>query len=332
MNIKHILMTGAAVVSLALNSAYAWEPDSDVTMIVAYKQGSGTDIGARVLAHASQKYMKHRLVIKNIYGEDPAQGWKELINAAPDGKTLGFVNLPTFITYTLPPFNTFSVEDITPICNHLTETEVVVVRKDSKYTTLKELVDDAKAHGDFMVSTNGAKASNHTAAQLLAKTAEFSYIPVDYDGTADQLNALEKGEVDFSCAKLADVSNRISEPYPVFKVLGVFSDERIKKLKDVPTLNEFGYYGNWYGSSRGIAGPKGLSEEIVKYYEDLFMKILQDPEVIQQHYTMNLSIDYKDHFNYEATILASKYLCSDIIPMIFESSDGEENSQEKQGN
>lgn len=119
----------------------------------------------------------------------------------------------------------FNEKSIVPIANHLKETSVVVVRADSKWKTLKDLVADAQQNpGKLKASTNGVQASNHTAAQLLAKSAKFEYNAVPYGGTADQLLALRQGEVDFSCAKVGDVEPLIGGASPVLRVLGVYSE------------------------------------------------------------------------------------------------------------
>ena len=73
-----------------------WKPDGTVTMIVAYKAGSGTDNTARVLTSFAEKYVGQTLVIDNKEGGSGSIGWTALAKAKPDGLTLGFINLPTF--------------------------------------------------------------------------------------------------------------------------------------------------------------------------------------------------------------------------------------------
>lgn len=59
-------------------AASAWTPDGDVTVIVAYKAGSGTDTGARLLASQAEKYVGKTLIINNLPGGDGKIGWTEL--------------------------------------------------------------------------------------------------------------------------------------------------------------------------------------------------------------------------------------------------------------
>lgn len=147
-------------------AASAWTPDGDVTVIVAYKAGSGTDTGARLLASQAEKYVGKTLIINNLPGGDGKIGWTELVNSKPDGRTIGFINLPTFTTLAVQPGSTFAVSDVVPVCNQLSETGVVVVRANSPWKSLKELVDACKAKGNLRCSTNGVEASNHTAGHF----------------------------------------------------------------------------------------------------------------------------------------------------------------------
>ena len=73
-----------------------WTPKENVTMIVSYKAGSGTDNTARVLAAYAEKYIGKPVIIENLEGGSGSIGWTALSQAAPDGYTLGFINLPNF--------------------------------------------------------------------------------------------------------------------------------------------------------------------------------------------------------------------------------------------
>lgn len=313
-----VLLALALLLSPALATAAAWTPSGDVTVIVAYKAGSGTDTGARLLASEAEKHVGKTLVINNLPGADGKIGWTQLVNAKPDGQTIGFINLPTFTTLATLPDSTFSVADVVPIANHLSETGVVVVKADSPWKSLKDLVAACKAKPTYRASTNGVEASNHTAAQLLAKSAGFDYKAIPYGGTADQLLALRQGEVDFSCAKVADVAQLIKGDKPELRVLGVFSEKRLPELPDVPTLGEQGYYDKWYGAARGLVAPKGTPPEIIDFYVDAFRKTMEDPENIAAHKKAGLSMDFKDNKAYADLIAQQELFCKDVVSKLYD--------------
>lgn len=316
---KKFLIATAVLGALAAGTtAWAWQPDGDVTVIVAYKAGSGTDTGARLLSMEAEKYVGKTLIINNLPGADGKIGWTELAKSKPDGQTIGFINLPTYTTLAQMEGSAFTDKSIVPICNHLTETAVVVVKKDAKWNSLKELVADAQANpGQLKCSTNGVQASNHTAAQLLAQSAKFEYNAVPYGGTADQLLALRQGEVDFSCAKVADVAKLIKGDSAELKVLGVYAEKRDPQLPDVPTLGELGYYNKWYGSARALVAPKGTPDNVIKFYEDAFKKTMEDPEVKKAHENAGMVIDFKDSKALGQMIAEQMDFCKNVVSKLY---------------
>ena len=265
------------VVLLIVTCAYAWTPSKNVTVIVAYKAGSGTDNTARVLSKFASEKIGRTIVIQNLQGGSGSIGWTALSQSKPDGYTLGFVNLPTLCSNIVEQLGDYKIDDFVPICNHVNETSMVMVSKSSPFATLGELIAYAKENpGKLKASTNGMKASNHIGAELLAKSAGFQYMAIPYGGTADQLLALRQGEVDFSVAKEADIASMMGE----VKVLGVFAEKRMPSFPDAPTLGELGLYDKWYGSARAIVAPKGTPEEVIAFYEVAFKKAMEDPEYL----------------------------------------------------
>ena len=291
-------------------SSEAWAPKENIEMIVAYKAGSGTDNTSRVLTKYANKYIGQTVVINNLEGGSGSIGWTSLANAKPDGYTLGFVNLPTLMSNIVDDLGDYEVDSFIPICNHVTETSVVLVAADSKYNTIQELVDDAKANPDTLkASTNGSKASNHIGAQLFASTAGFTYSDIPYGGTADQLLALRQHEVDFSVAKLADFASFASE----VKVLGVFDTKRLEEYPDVPTLGECGYYDQWYGSARAIVAPKGTPQNIIDFYADAFKKMMEDPEYLADAEKASVTTNYMGPEDTAALFQAQYDFCTNTV-------------------
>ena len=294
---KIIALTLMLVMMLALcGVAHAdFAPNGPVSMIVAYKAGSGTDNTARVLAKYAEKYVGQTIVIENVEGGSGSIGWSQLADADPDGMTIGFVNLPNFSSSIVNEMGTYTVESFAPICNHVTETSIVIVRADDdRFPDLESLVAYGKENegtkNELLASTNGPQASNHIGAQAFANSAGFMYTDIPQGGTADQLLSLRGAEADFSVVKLADIAGQEAE----YRILGVFNDERLPELPDVPTLGELGYYENWLGSSRCIVAPAGVSEDVIKFYEEAFKAAMEDEEYLEAAEQAGMATDYKD--------------------------------------
>ena len=269
---------GGGGTSAAPAASGPFKPDGPVTLIVAYKAGSGTDGPARILAQFAEKYVGQTVVVENVDGGSGSIGWSQLAAADPDGMTIGVMNLPNFNNSIVNELGTYTTADFKAICNHVTETSIVIVRADDdRFPDLKSLVEFGKANPDTLkASTNGAKASNHIGAQAFAKSAGFSYIDINAGGTADQLLSLRNTESDFTVVKLGDIAGQES----AYRVLGIFGAERDSRIPDVPTLGELGYYKDWLGSSRAIVAPAGVSDEVIAFYEEALKKTMEDPDYI----------------------------------------------------
>ncbi len=295
---KKILALALALVmvfALAGTAAADWAPDGPVTMIVSYKAGSGTDNTARILAKYAEKYVGQTIVIDNTEGGSGSIGWSKLADSDPDGLTIGFINLPNFSSSIVNEMGTYTVESFAPICNHVTETSIVIVRaNDDRFPDLEALVkygqENQGTKNELLASTNGPQASNHIGAQAFANSANFTYTDIPQGGTADQLLSLRGSEADFSVVKLADIAGQEAE----YRILGVFAAERLPELPDVPTLGELGYYPDWLGSSRCIVAPAGVSEEVIAFYEAAFKAAMEDPEYLEAAEQAGMATDFKD--------------------------------------
>lgn len=298
-------------------AAEGWQPDKDINVVVAYKAGSGTDTGARILCAAAEKYVGKTLIVVNKEGADGKIGYTELTNAKPDGYTIGFINLPTYASLAIEPNSPFNEESVTPICNHLTEPSCVVVRKDSPFDTIEDLIKYCQEHPDeIKCSTNGEKASNHIGIQMLAKVAEFQVTNVPYGGTADQLLALRQGEVDISVPKVGDVSSLVGENGEL-KMLATYTDKRLEDYPDVPTLTEKGY-GITYGSYRALVGPKDMPQEIVDFYANAFKEAMADEENVEKSKNAGLSMNYLDTEELTEFIHSQFEFVNTTLPTLFD--------------
>lgn len=268
-------------------STEGWAPDGPVTMIVSYAAGNGTDVTARILAQYAEKYVGQTIVIENVDGGSGSIGWSQLAAAEPDGMTIGFMNLPNFNSSIVNELGTYTTDDFTAICNHVTETSLVIVRADDdRFPDIDSLVAYAKEN-KTVASTNGAQASNHIGAQAFANSADFVYTDLPMGNTADELTSLLGGEADWCVAKAADIAGRTD-----VRVLASFSTERLADMPDVPTLGEKGYYDQWLGSSRCVVAPAGVSEEVVAFYEAAFKATMEDPDYLAA--ASEVATDYKD--------------------------------------
>lgn len=290
-----------------------WAPDREIKVVVAYPPGSGTDVSARLLLSNAYKYVGQILAIENLEGADGKIGFTALAAAKPDGYTIGFINLPTFTTLALEPDSPFTIARVEPICNHLSEPSVVVVSKDSPYKTLQELIGACKKDGRLKCATNGNRASGHTGAQLFAKAAGFDYQAVAYDGTADQILALQQSKADFSVVKVGDVTTLVTGENVTLRMLAVFAENRLARYPDLPTMKELGLTDLWYGSVRALVAPVGTPQAALDFYADAFKKTMSDEKCIADHEKAGLSLDYMGPAELKELLIAQDAFCREVV-------------------
>jgi len=74
------------------------------------------------------------------------------------------------------------------------------------------------------------------------------------------------------------------------RALAVMDKERSKFYPDVPTSVEQGYPTVISSSTRGIVGPKGLPEPVVKKLQAVFKKAIGDPGHVEKMEKAGLAI------------------------------------------
>ena len=274
---------GVMLVLVLMASPYAVAyPTKPVILMVGYPAGGSTDIGARVVAALAEKEMGQPLVVVNKAGAGGQIGWTELARQKPDGYYIGFINLPGINTVILDPERkaTFDIDSFTPIINQVSDPGVIYVKPDSPYKNLKDLIDDARRRpGEIRAGTTGILSDDHLAILMLEDAAKIKLRIVHFDGDSPQVTALMGGQIDVSFLNVGGLTPRVKAGQ--LRTLVVMDREKCKFYPDAPTSVELGYPTVLSSSSRGIAGPKGLPEPIVKSLQATFKKAMEDPEHVK---------------------------------------------------
>jgi putative tricarboxylic transport membrane protein len=254
-------------------------PAKPIELVVHVGPGGATDIFARMLAKAAEPLLGKPVVVVNKTGGTGAVQMSALKSAAPDGYTIGVHTLSHFTAMLTNLKGTFAPKDFSWICLNQFDPHVIMVRQDSPYKTLKDLVDAAKQKGgEITVGGYGSPGSvSHIGMQMFATAAGLKMSWVAYNSTPDAMSALLGSHVEASIANPGPVL-QFAEAGRI-RVLGVLGNERIQGFPEAPTLQEAGYNvdGNWQ-NLRGLYGPAGIPEEIQKKIADAFSKAMETPE------------------------------------------------------
>jgi tripartite-type tricarboxylate transporter receptor subunit TctC len=257
--------------------AAAEYPSKPLTYIICFNPAGESDITARFQEQPLKKLLGQDVIITYKIGGGGSVGWSELVRSKPDGYTIAGHNLPHIILQPLERGDAgYKTLDLKSIYFFESTPDLLVVRQDSPYKTLKDFVEYAKKNppGVVTVGGSGSSTANDLGTTMLNKAAgiQLTYIP--FGGTGSAVPALLGSHV----TALMTYSTMGIQYAGKFRPLAIASEERMAVLKDVPTFKELGY-DVVEGAYRGVAAPPGTPDEIVKYLANVFDKVMRDPGV-----------------------------------------------------
>lgn len=282
MNLRRIAIAAAAGLAtglVALTGHGAWsQAPKTIRIIVPYSPGSGPDILSRLLGQHISQDGGTAIVVENRPGGGTVPGTDAAARAAPDGGTL-LLAAPAFIVNDAlqrPSHTPVSAFD--PVCQFAATPLILVVRADSPYKSLNDLLDAARAKpGALQLVSGGPATSLHIAVEVVKRAAKVDMVYVPYGGTAPAINALLGGHV---TAVMADYPTIVSQlKAGTLRPLVTISAERVPTLPDLPTLTETGVVKYHAEIFYGFVAPAKTPPATLTRLSDMFMKAAKAPEV-----------------------------------------------------
>ncbi len=252
----------AAVVA-TVSPSLAEYPERPITLIVPWGAGGGTDATGRIIGTLLQKELGQPVNVVNRTGGSGVVGHSAIATAQPDGYTIGVVTVEIGMMH-WAGLTELSGKDYTPIALYNSDPAGLQVRVDSPWKTAKDLLDAVKAEpGKHKASGTGQGGIWHLAlAGMLDKAgidpAAAPWVPSQ--GAAPGLQELVASGVDIVPCSVVEASALMSAGK--VRSLAVMGDQRIEAFSDVPTLKEATGLDWQMSAWRGIAGPKGLPDDV----------------------------------------------------------------------
>jgi tripartite-type tricarboxylate transporter receptor subunit TctC len=268
------LAAGATVARSSAARAQTF-PSEPITLVVAWPAGGGSDISMRLLADALSKRIGVPVVVLNKPGAGGAIGHREIVNAKPDGYTIGmFSSGGIALPYLNAQANLY--DELQPIAFFGEDPNALEVSIASGIGSLKEFVERARANpGKIKNGNDQPGGSSYIAAALYEKMLNVKLTKVSYAGFGPTVIGLMGGEVDSATVPVPDTIEQ--HKAGKLKLLGVSATERHFMAPDIPTFREQGFdvvVGSW----RCVAGPKGIPEDRLRFLETNIVAALKDPE------------------------------------------------------
>jgi tripartite-type tricarboxylate transporter receptor subunit TctC len=296
----------AMLVASGSASAQSGFPTRAVHILVPYAAGGAVDILARTLGDTVSKQWGQPVIIENRPGAGGVVASQALAASAPDGYTLIVVasGHPTnAFLYAKLPYDTF--KDFTPMTLLASSPNILLVRADSPFKTLADMIAQAKAKpGSLSFGHAGNGTSTHLAGELLKNLAKIDIEGIPYKGGAPAINDLLGGQIPMTFNNGPESVGQIEAG--TLRALAVTTASRASFLPDVPSISETvpGYDTEvWWG----LLGPAGMPPDLVTKISQDFVAALNTDAVKQRLTKLGASpigsspqaFDAKIHADYE---------------------------------
>lgn len=278
-----VSVLGILGVLLATGAGAQSYPTKPVRIVAPFPPGGVADVLARAIQPGLQEALGQQVVIDNKPGAGGNIGAEIVARAEPDGYTLllasaGILTINEFL-YSKMPFDTATA--FAPITVVGDMPNIVVVSPRTGITTLKELIDRAKAlPGKLNFGSAGNGTTTHLAIVLLEQAAGIRLAHVPYKGAAPAVQDLVAGQIDGLVDNPPLVIGHIRSG--AIKALAWAAPQRMAILPDVPTAAEAGLPGFEASSWFALIAPAGTPKEIVARLNAETAKILRDPKMVEQ--------------------------------------------------
>jgi tripartite-type tricarboxylate transporter receptor subunit TctC len=252
-------------------------PSKPFEIICAYTPGSSQDIAARLIADVGGKYYGQPMVVVNKPGAAGSVAAADVISSKPEGyKAFQIAHVffaTTIRTQKLP----FDPNDLVPLANLWEMRLGMLVKQDSPFKTLKDLIEHARKNpGQLKWSTVGRATTIHMSGLSIFRKAGVQTIEVPYKGTPEALSALLGGHVDAGSLVYGATSEQVRAGKARFLLF--YTDKRYEDHPDVPTAEELGYPEAVLPTYVGLYVHKNTPPDVLKRLREVFKKIYDDPE------------------------------------------------------
>ncbi len=279
-----------AALGLALaGPAPAAYPEKPVRLVVPFAPGGGTDIVARTLGTRLAQELGQPVIVENKPGAGTIIGSDVVARSAPDGYTVLVATFAHAVNPSLQPKLPYATDKaFAPVILVSRGPNVLVVRADSPYRSVKDVVAAAKASpGKVTYASQGVGTSAHLAGEMLANLAKVQLTHIPYKGAGPALTDLLGGQVDMMFGTAAAVATYIESGR--MRAIAVTSTGASPSFRGVPPVAEVapGYaVESWYG----LYVPAGTPPEIVARLNAAARKAAQSPEVTKKMEQEGLSV------------------------------------------
>jgi tripartite-type tricarboxylate transporter receptor subunit TctC len=272
---KKLIWALALISANALAQQYPTKP---VKLIVTYPPGGSSDLMARVFGAKLAELWGQQVIVESKPGAAGAIGTEYTARQPADGYTFMIGNSGPVAINPLLSSVPYNVEkDFIPVSQISAGPNVLVVRSDTEFKSLRDIVAYAKANpGKFNYGTSGPGSISHLSSEMLKNLAKVQATEVPYKGGVLAVQDLLGGQINFIFSDTLPAMAHVRGGK--LRALCLTGAEKFELLPELPMCREDvpGLVAlNWWG----VLFPAGVPKNLVAKLHTDTVKTLSDPDV-----------------------------------------------------
>jgi tripartite-type tricarboxylate transporter receptor subunit TctC len=315
---RALLLFWMGMLAFAASAQEPWPAAKPISMVVGFPPGGVADLTARPMAVVLERILKQKVLVENRAGAGGAVGNAYVAKARPDGYTLLMALSSVSILPEADKVNGkapgYTLDQLVPVALISADPTVLVVRAESPYRSIKDLVDAARANpGKINYASSGYYSALHTPMEMfsIATGAKLFHIP--YQGGGPAVTAILGGQVDALASGPGPVLQHIKAGK--LRALASWGDKRHPALPDVPTLKELGIDNEFYIWA-GLFAPAGTPEAVIRQLRDAVRQAVADPQFRQVMESSGQPIQYLDQAEFRVFFDKDAKKMADVVRQI----------------
>ena len=277
------LILTALMASVAVLPAAAQEwPSQTVRIVVGFTPGGSSDLVARLIAPLVSEDLGVPVIVENMPGAASTIAGAHVAEAANDGYTffLSNVSASSIAPFTYRDLSYDPVADFDDVTILGYIPAVLLASPAAGVDTLDAFRELASGSESVLFGTGGHGTMNHITGELLKLKAGLNLEHVAYKGSAEVMNDLLAGVIDFQIDALTQNVGQINAG--AIKALAITTPERSPAAPDIPTFSELGMPDVVAFHWVGIAAPAGTPPEIIETFYEATHAAMETDEIKAQ--------------------------------------------------
>ncbi|MCW8085176.1 tripartite tricarboxylate transporter substrate binding protein [Sabulicella glaciei] len=294
-------------------AAQEWRPERPMTIVLPYAPGSAADGYSRAMGEHFTRVLGQPVTVINRDGGSGTVGMRVVAQAAPDGLTLGITPMTPVVVQPHMVRNLgIGPDSFAPVCGIAENILGVVVREDSPFRSLTDLVEEAKRR-PLSYGSPGPNSLPFLGVWRVQRSAGGSFEHIPFRGDPPSMTETLAGRLDFSAVVVASASGQIASGR--MRLIGVFSDRRHPDFPDVPTAQEQGLDAVQL-SFVGMYAPRGTPEPTLQVLERECRNAMETDTFRQVARQLNVVAGFRSREEFSAMVRDEYASFGTILPQL----------------